>query len=209
MAKKISSISIVLLIIMGGFIWKEELLLLVKQGGSLSVFISMLLVVICVFFPVIPYPILAGGIGAVFGAPMGTVISLSGAMVGTLVLFYLSRYGFRDVAQKKLEKYQKVKEYEEFLLRNSFLAILTSRLIPIIPAPVITIICGLSQVHWLPFFIATAIGKLPNTLILSFAGATFSSNKLFSFGLYGIYLLFILLVNFLYVYRKSAKKSID
>jgi uncharacterized membrane protein YdjX (TVP38/TMEM64 family) len=209
MVKKISSTSIFLLIIAFGFLQKDELFLLVKQGGTLSVFISMLLVVICVFFPVIPYPILAGGIGAVFGAPMGTVISLSGAMAGTLVLFYLSRYGFRDVAQKKLEKYQKVKEYEEFLLRNSFLAILISRLIPIIPAPVITIICGLSQVHWLPFFVASAIGKLPNTLILAFAGATFSSNKLFSFGLYGIYLLFILLVNFLYVYRKSVKKSID
>lgn len=209
MIKKISSFIIFLMIIIFGFIQKDELFVMVKQGGMEAVLISILLVAICVFFPVIPYPILAGGIGAVFGAPLGTFISLTGAMAGTMAFFYLSRYGFRDLAQKKLEKYEKVKEYEEFLTRNSFAAILTSRLIPIIPAPVITILCGLSQVHWLPFFTASALGKLPNTLILSFAGAAFSSNKLLSIGLYGFYLIIILSVNFLIIYRKSAKKSVD
>lgn len=209
MVKKISSLSIFLMIVTFGLLQKDEWFAMVKQGGMVAVLISMLLVAICVFFPIIPYPVLAGGIGAVFGAPVGTIISISGAMAGTMAFFYLSRYGFKDFAQKKLESYKRVKEYEEFLTRNSFTAILTSRLIPIIPAPVITIICGLSQVKWLPFFTASFIGKLPNTIILSFAGAAFSSNKLLSFGLYGLYLLIILSINFLVVYRKSAKKSMD
>jgi uncharacterized membrane protein YdjX (TVP38/TMEM64 family) len=124
-------------------------------------------------------------------------------------LFFLSRYGFRDYAQSKLMNYPKVQDYENFLNRNSFVAILTCRLIPIIPAPVVNIICGLSNVNWLIFFTASTIGKIPNILILSYAGASYSSNKLFSFGLYGGYILILILINFVIMYRKMAKESVD
>ena len=207
MFKRILSISLLLIIITIGFFRKDELLTLIKTGGVLSILISMLFVAICVFFPVIPFPVLAGVIGGVFGTTQGVIVSLTGAMAGTISFFYLSRYGFRDYAQSKLKNYPKVQEYEEFLNRNSFVAILTCRLIPIIPAPVVNIICGLSNVNWLIFFTASTIGKIPNILILSFAGASFSSNKLFSFGLYGGYILILILINFVIMYRKMAKES--
>jgi uncharacterized membrane protein YdjX (TVP38/TMEM64 family) len=182
---------------------------LVKQGGILAILISMLLVAICVFFPIIPFPVLAGIIGAVFGTAYGVVVSLTGAMVGTMALFFLCRYGFREYAQNKLARNLKVQEYEGFLNKNSFVAILTCRLIPIIPAVVVNIICGLSRVNWLTFFSASLIGKLPNILLLSYMGATFNNNKLFSFGLYGIYLLILFLINLGIIYRRSAKKAHD
>ncbi|MDF2857979.1 MAG: yqeD [Neobacillus sp.] len=209
MLKKVVSLCILVMIIAVGFLQKDELLSLVNAGGYLSIMISMLLVAICVFFPIIPFPVLAGVIGGVFGATQGMIVSQTGAMVGTMGFFYLSRYGFRDYAQQKLINYPKVKEYEAFLNRNSFLAILTCRLIPIIPAPVVNIVCGLSNVKWLTFFIASTIGKIPNILILSYAGASFSSNKLFSFGLYGGYILIIFLINFVLIYRRMAKESLD
>lgn len=209
MVKRIVSIAILVVIIAAGYFQKDELMVLIKSGGELSIFISMLLVAICVFFPVIPFPVLAGVIGGVFGTTQGVFISLTGAMVGTMGFFFLSRYGFRDYAQEKLLKYPKVQEYEAFLNRNSFVAILTCRLIPIIPAPVVNILCGLSKVNWLIFFIASTIGKVPNILILSYAGASFSSNKLLSIGLYVGYILIIFLINFVIVYRKMSKESTD
>lgn len=209
MFKRALSIGILLVIIAIGLFQKDELLHLMKQGGTISILISMLLVAICVFFPVIPFPVLAGTIGAVFGTAQGMVVSLTGAMVGTMAFFFLSRYGFRDYAQQKLMKYPKVQEYDEFLNRNSFVAILTCRLIPIIPAPVVNIICGLSHVRWLTFFTASIIGKIPNILLLSYAGASFSNNKLYSFGIYGVYLIIIFIINFVIIYRKQAKNSLD
>ena len=209
MFKRAISIGILLVIIAIGLLQKDELLHLMKQGGTISILISMLLVAICVFFPVIPFPVLAGTIGAVFGTAQGMVVSLTGAMVGTMAFFFLSRYGFRDYAQQKLMKYPKVQEYNEFLNRNSFVAILTCRLIPIIPAPVVNIICGLSHVRWLTFFTASIIGKIPNILLLSYAGASFSNNKLYSFGIYGVYLIIIFIINFVIIYRKQAKNSLD
>ncbi|WP_144549993.1 TVP38/TMEM64 family protein [Bacillus sp. X1(2014)] len=209
MFKRILSIGILLLIIAIGFFQKDELLHLVKQGGALSILISMILVAICVFFPVIPFPVLAGTIGAVFGTSQGMIVSLTGAMAGTMAFFFLSRYGFRDYAQQKLMNFPKVQEYDEFLNKNSFVAILTCRLIPIIPAPVVNIVCGLSHVKWLTFFTASLIGKIPNILLLSYAGALFSNNKLYSFGIYGVYLVFIFIINFIIIYRKQANKSLD
>ncbi|MBI0577030.1 TVP38/TMEM64 family protein [Neobacillus cucumis] len=205
MKKRIISISVLILIIVIGYLQKDELVHLIKQGGALSIFISMILVAICVFFPLIPFPVLAGMIGAIFGTAQGMFISLIGAMAGTMVFFFITRYGFRDYAQEKLLRFPKVQEYEEFLNRNSFLAILVCRLVPIIPAPVVNIICGLSKVNWLIFFTASTIGKIPNILLLSFVGATLSSNKLLSFGLYGFYILVIFLINFVIVFRKKGK----
>lgn len=209
MFKRILSISLLLIVISIGFLLKNELLTITKEGGILSIFISMLFVAICVFFPVIPFPVLAGVIGSVFGTTQGVIISLSGAMAGTMGFFLLSRYGFRDYAQSKLMNYPKVQEFDEFLNRNSFVAILTCRLIPIIPAPVVNIICGLSKVKWLTFFTSSTIGKTPNILILSFAGASFSSNKLFSFGLYGGYILLVFIIYGLIMSRNRAKESHD
>jgi uncharacterized membrane protein YdjX (TVP38/TMEM64 family) len=205
MLKRILSISILIVIIVIGYVQKDALLHLLYEGGSLSIFISMLLVAICVFFPVIPFPVLGGMIGAVFGTTQGLCISLTGGMAGTMGLFFLSRYGFRDFAQRKLIKYPKVQHYERFLDQNSFMAVLTCRLIPVIPALVFNIICGLSKVNWLTFFIASAIGKIPNILILSYAGASFTDNKLFSFGLYGLYVVVVFLINFVIVYRRISK----
>ena len=70
------------------------------------------------------------------------------------------------------------------------------------PSPVINIICGISHVNWVIFFTASAIGKIPNILILSFAGAAFQQNKLFSFGLYGTYLLIIFLIYIVIIFRR-------
>mgnify|MGYP003575039074 CR=1 FL=1 len=209
MVKRILSISLFIIVITIGLLQKDELLILIKAGGIISVLISMLFVAICVFFPIIPFPVLAGLIGGVYGTSQGVIVSLTGAMAGTMGFFYLSRYGFRDYAQSKLMKYPKIQEYDEFLNRNSFVAIFTCRLIPIIPAPVVNIICGLSKVNGLIFFTASSLGKIPNILILSIAGASFSSNKLFSFGLYGGYILILFLVNFVIMYRKMTKESVD
>ncbi|WML44168.1 TVP38/TMEM64 family protein [Neobacillus sp. PS3-40] len=207
MIKKISSIGILIVIIIIGYLQKDVLLHIIREGGTTAILVSMLFVAICVFFPLIPFPVLAGIIGAVFGTSQGVFISLAGATFGTMAFFFLCRYGFRDVAQSRLRKYPKVKEYEELLNRNSFIAILTSRLIPLIPAPIVNIICGLSKVNWFNFLLASTIGKIPNILLLSYVGASFTNNKLLSFTMYGVYILVLGLINFVIIYRKMSKTN--
>ncbi|WP_046175294.1 TVP38/TMEM64 family protein [Domibacillus indicus] len=205
MIKKVISLAVLAGILILGITQKEALLEIVNEGGTYSILISMVLVAICVFVPIVPFPVLAGLIGGIFGTPQGVIITLSGSMLGTMLLFYIARYGFKEWAQAKISQHPQVKEYEEKLNKNAFLAILFVRLIPIVPSPVVNIVCGLSKVNGLVFLVASAIGKLPNILLLSFAGASFSENKWFSFGLYGFYVLVIMIINYIIVYRKMNK----
>jgi uncharacterized membrane protein YdjX (TVP38/TMEM64 family) len=193
---------IVVAIIVFGFLQKDVLIELVKQDGPYAILISMLMIAICVFFPIIPFTVLGGIIGALFGATKGLMISYSGAMIGTMLFFFISRYGFRDWAQNTLQKYPRVMEYQNLLNRKSFIAILVGRLIPVIPAPVFNSACGLSKVDWRIFFYASAIGKIPNIFIVSYAGANVVHNKWVSLGLYGSYFLIISMITFIYVLRR-------
>lgn len=203
--KKIVSILIVILIILFGYSQKDLLMELVKQDGPNAVLISMLMVSICVFFPIVPFTVLGAMIGALFGATEGLLISYSGAMFGTLLFFFIARYGFKESAQNTMKRYPKVLEYQELLNRNSFIAILVARLIPILPAPVFNAACGLSKVDWKIFLIASAIGKIPNIFIVSFAGANVIHNKWFSISLYGSYLLIISMAAYFIVSKRMPK----
>ncbi|MDQ0198675.1 TVP38/TMEM64 family protein [Neobacillus ginsengisoli] len=205
MFKKTFLVIMLITIIVVGITQKDTLIGMIIHGGSPAIIVSILLLTICVFFPVVPFAVSTGIIGAVFGTIQGAVISLSGSMFGTILLFFITRYGFREWAQQKLKKYPKVQEYEEFLNRKSFLAILTARLIPVIPAPVVNIVCGLSNVNWVVFIIASAFGKIPNIFVLSYAGANLHHNKWVSILMYSFYLVIIVIINFILVYRKIPK----
>ncbi|PDZ94058.1 hypothetical protein CON36_35855 [Bacillus cereus] len=209
MLKKIISLLLVAAIIVIGYTQKDALLEIVKNGGIYAVFIGIALVGMTVFFPIIPYAVLAGIIGAVFGVMQGILISLTGAMTGTMLMFFLARYGFKDWAQNKLKQYPKLQEYELHLEKNSFMAILFVRLVPIVPTPVVNIVCGLSKVKWTTFFLASSLGKLPNTLIITFAGASFAQNKWLSFGVYGVYMLVITSISYVILKRKIEKEKME
>lgn len=177
MIRKLFTIIIMASIIAVGFVCKDSWLDVIRDGGVYSVLFSMLLVAACVFFPIVPFALIAGLNGALFGIANGVLITLTGSMLGTMLLFFLSRYGFRDMARRHLTKYPKMSEYEAYFNQNAFTAVLLGRLIPVIPAVVMNIVCGLSKVKWAVFFAASTLGKVPNVLVVSIAGANFSENK--------------------------------
>jgi uncharacterized membrane protein YdjX (TVP38/TMEM64 family) len=202
------TVLIAILLISIGFTQKDLLLAWIQNGSLISIFISIIFVSILVFFPVVPYPVLAGIIGSVFGVWVGMTISFIGIMLGTMIMFYLSRYGFQQLAQKYLEKYPKVKEYESYFEKNAFLGILFVRLIPVVPSPIVNILSGLSYIKWYAFFTATFLGKIPAVVTFTFAGSVFEDNKWLSFMIYGTYFLIISIVVLTHL-RKDKHQSLS
>lgn len=198
MLKKILGIIVMITIIAVGFFQKEAWLDAIKAGGMFSVLFSMLLIAADVFFPIVPFALVAALNGAVFGTANGIWITLTGSMLGTILLFFLARYSFRDWARKKVQAYPAIQSYEASFNKNAFTAVLLGRLIPVIPSLVMNVICGLSQVRWHVFFFASLIGKIPNIVVVTIAGANFTSNKLLSISIYGAYILIIMVV----IYKK-------
>lgn len=100
MLKKTLGIILIIAVIAVGFYQKEAWLDAIKAGGLISVLCSMLLIAADVFFPIVPFAIIAALNGAVFGIANGVWITLAGSMLGTILLFFLARYSFRDWARK-------------------------------------------------------------------------------------------------------------
>ncbi|QDK69689.1 TVP38/TMEM64 family protein [Bacillus halotolerans] len=194
MLKKTLGIILIIAVIAVGSYQKEAWLDAIKAGGLISVLCSMLLIAADVFFPIVPFAIIAALNGAVFGIANGVWITLAGSMLGTILLFFLARYSFRDWARKKIKAYPAIQGYEASFDKNAFTAVLLGRLIPVIPSLVMNVVCGLSSVRWHVFFFASLIGKIPNILVVTIAGANFSSNKLLSFSIYGAYVLILMLI---------------
>jgi uncharacterized membrane protein YdjX (TVP38/TMEM64 family) len=202
--KQSFTIIISVIIIVIGMNQKELMIDLVHQGGTLAIIISILFVGVLVFFPIIPYPVLAGIIGSVAGVMNGTFISLTGIFLGTTFMFYLSRYGFQDWSQNLLNKYPKAKEYEHYFEKNAFLGILFVRLLPVIPSPIVNILSGMSKVNFLVFSSATLTGKLPAVITFTLAGSMFAGSRLLSISIYGAYFLIIVTGASVYFYKKKS-----
>lgn len=88
MLKKILGIIVMITIIAVGFFQKEAWLDAIKAGGLFSVLFSMLLIAADVFFPIVPFALVAALNGAVFGIANGIWITLTGSMLGTMMLFF-------------------------------------------------------------------------------------------------------------------------
>lgn len=184
---------------------KAHILHLIHTGHSIAFFISILFVALLVFFPVMPYPLVAGLIGSIFGALQGIFISIIGVMIGCFIMFLMARYGFQQWVQKMLQKFPKAKEYEVYFEKNAFLGILFLRVVPVVPSPLLNVLCGVSVVPLIPFLAATLIGKLPNIVISTVAGSLFSSNKLLAIGIYACYFLIITVITAIYINRRKIK----
>ncbi|GAX88477.1 hypothetical protein EFBL_0086 [Effusibacillus lacus] len=209
MVKKLFTIFTFIAIIAVGY-WQKDLFLgLIRAGGSLSIAVSIVFVAITAFFPVVPFVIVAGVVGGVFGAMMGTAITLAGAIFGAMVMFLMSRFGFRDWAQVQLAKYPKVKEYESIFEKNAFASILFVRLVPVVPSQAVNILSGVSLVSWFTFLLATTLGKLPANLVFNLAGSTLSENKMMSFLIFGTYFLVITVAAFLYMRKRQLQQELQ
>src|ERR1700730_14941072 len=187
---------------------KANLLAWTHHDSYIAILISMLFVALLVFVPAVPFILVAGTIGAGFGIWLGTIITLFGATLGSVVMFYLARTGFQDIARKWIGKYKQVKQYEHYLTERAFISVLLFRLIPVVPSPVVNAMFGLSNMRFLPFFIATLVGKLPMIFVYSWAGNQMTVKGWKGFlMIYGPYTLAIMIITFIFVYKQSMRSS--
>lgn len=205
--KKFLTAALMIAIIALGYWQKDQFIALIEAGGMVSVLVSILFVAILVFFPIMPFFLVAGIIGGVFGTWQGSLISLTGAVVGALIMFGMARFGFREWIQGYIQKYPKAKEYEGYFEQNAFLSILFFRVVPVIPSPLINILSGISKVSWFTFFAATLIGKIPSILVFTFVGSQFGESKMTSVITFGVYMVAIFIAVFVFLRKQELKKQ--
>ncbi|MFC4598008.1 TVP38/TMEM64 family protein [Cohnella hongkongensis] len=124
-------------------------------------------------FPVVPYPLVGGVIGAAFGPAAGAAIVWTGSTAASLIMFLLLRYGYRDWGQRLLNRYAGVAQVTRAFERNAFLAIMFARMLPFIPSVIVNAFSALSRVPFASYAVASALGKLPAMALFALLGDQF------------------------------------
>ncbi|MGO4788787.1 TVP38/TMEM64 family protein [Paenibacillus sp. 2KB_20] len=181
----------------GGLVYFYGDAILVWIRSTDSIMLMMFMAVIMALFPVIPYPVVGGVIGAAMGPVIGGIVTWVGSIAASILMFMFIRYGYQEWGDRVLYRYNRLGKVTTMFERNAFLTILFTRLIPFIPSIVINVYAALSKVTFASYSIASALGKIPAMLLFSMVGdhlMTDPSHIIITIGVYGVFLVITLLV---------------
>jgi uncharacterized membrane protein YdjX (TVP38/TMEM64 family) len=137
------------------------------RGGVAAAVTGVGLLVADVALPV-PSSLVMVAHGALFGALVGTALSLAGSVAATLVGFAIGRRG--GGVLDRLVGVEERRRADALLERWGVLALLVSRPVPIL-AETVAILAGASRLRWGRAAVAALIGSLPAALLYGLAGA--------------------------------------
>ncbi|MGE5379864.1 MAG: TVP38/TMEM64 family protein [Methylocystaceae bacterium] len=139
--------------------------------GHLDILIFIALQILQVVIAAIPGEFIQLAGGYVFGTFLGTLYSVLGILLGSIIAFFIARLiGYPAI--KLLVPLKSYKKFE-FLLTNSKveIVIFIIFLIPGIPKDVLTYMAGLTPLNPLRFLIGSTIARIPSNFMASYIGA--------------------------------------
>ncbi|GAE24428.1 hypothetical protein JCM9140_355 [Halalkalibacter wakoensis JCM 9140] len=158
------------------YLFGESLLQWIRQGGTEYMLITSILATFFALFPIIPYPLIGGVLGAAYGPVFGSIITWIGSSLASIVMFAFVRYGYQDWGKKWLHRYDRLSKVTDLFERNAFMTIFITRLIPVIPSIVVNIYSALSRVSFIRYSIASSLGKVPSMILFATVGNTLVTN---------------------------------
>ncbi|SFS74895.1 TVP38/TMEM64 family protein [Paenibacillus sp. BC26] len=173
--------------------YKTELLDWMKEGEAPFLLI-MLLVTGLACIPVIPFSVVIGTMGFLYGPLLGALFSLISAWLAAIFMYGLFRYALRERGRELLRRYQLTDRWTTMVERHPFRSILLARLMPILPQTAVNLYAAVAALPFLSYALASLLGKLPAMLIFAFIGDHISGDWQSLLLVAGVYVLFLLTV---------------
>ncbi len=111
--------------------------------------------------------------GAIFGVLQGTLVVLSGATVGAVLAFLVSRTLLRDWVVKKFGG--RMEGIDRGLRENGLSYLLFLRLVPAFPFFLVNLACGVTGLPLRTYALGTLFGIMPGSLVFVNAGASLAA----------------------------------
>lgn len=156
------------------YIYGKDILLWLQEAASLPLIIAT--AIMMALFPIIPYPVVGGAIGAALGPALGATVTWIGSSAASILMFLFVRYVFQHWGERALHRYPRIHRLTVLFEQNAFLAILFARLLPFVPSIIINVYAALSRVSFSSYAIASSIGKIPAMLLFAVVGDNLVSN---------------------------------
>jgi uncharacterized membrane protein YdjX (TVP38/TMEM64 family) len=117
--------------------------------------------------------ILSLAAGAIFGVLQGTLFVVSGATVGAILAFLVSRTLLRDWVVKKFGA--RMEGIDRGLRENGLSYLLFLRLVPAFPFFLVNLACGVTGLPLRTYALGTLFGIMPGSLVYVNAGASLAA----------------------------------
>ncbi|WP_242971970.1 TVP38/TMEM64 family protein [Haloimpatiens massiliensis] len=175
---------------------------------SVLVFLMLQIIQVVVFF--IPGEIIQIAGGYIYGTVLGGAFSILGILIGSFMVYYISRYLGRDLVQKMVSK-DKFKLFHKILDASSHVKIIfLLYLIPGIPKDALAYICGIADVSFKDFIIFSTLGRIPAIFISTYFGNRIEVGEIGSIVVISIVVLIIFIISTIKgnsILKKMSKKK--
>jgi uncharacterized membrane protein YdjX (TVP38/TMEM64 family) len=131
---------------------------------------AMVLAVALVLLAPVPRSAVSVLVGVVAGFGTGVVIAFVGGLLAALGAFGLSRTLGRSAAVRLAGP--RLSRMDRIAAERGFVAVLTGRLVPMVPFVALSYGAGLTGVRFAPYVLATALGLVPSTVLQVGIGAS-------------------------------------
>jgi|OM-RGC.v1.012935153 uncharacterized membrane protein YdjX (TVP38/TMEM64 family) len=152
-----------------GLVSKSDIETFIRSWGVAGAGASVLLMIVHAFTP-FPAELVAVANGMLFGALWGTALTWVGAMLGAALSFGLCRRYGQPLVEGIVDP-DRWQATQAWLQRRGVLALLGSRLLPVVSFNLINMAAGFAGIGWWTFLWTTALGILPMTLGMVLLGA--------------------------------------
>jgi uncharacterized membrane protein YdjX (TVP38/TMEM64 family) len=136
--------------------------------GALAVVLFVPLFVLANF--AITWPILAGATGLLFGTAVGTPLALAGVTAAALTQMAIARKLAGEHRGRLLP--ERTKRVEKFLTDNGAVAVMESRIVPLLPYGVVNYSGGLTHLPYRDMALGTLIGAAPKVFAYTALGGS-------------------------------------
>ncbi|MGC4375316.1 TVP38/TMEM64 family protein [Fictibacillus sp. Mic-4] len=152
---------------------EENIQHFLTQYRNLGFLPGVLLPMLESLIPVLPLVIFVAGNAAAYGFFLGSFYSWIGAVLGSVIVFFI----VRKLGQKRflhfITKHRKIEKALKWMERHGFGTLFLIFCFPFTPSALINVVAGLSQINSRTFLLALTLGKLVMIAIISFIGYDF------------------------------------
>jgi uncharacterized membrane protein YdjX (TVP38/TMEM64 family) len=121
---------------------------------------------------VVWWPILAGAAGLLFGTAVGTPLALTAVTAASLTQMFVARRLAAGHHGSLLPA--RTRGVEEFLTRHGAVAVMESRIVPVLPWGIVNFSAGLSRLRYRDLALGTVVGGAPKVFAYVALGGSLS-----------------------------------
>ena len=184
----------------GEWLAPARIIILLRDAGPMAPILYIVLMAAAVVISPIPSLPLDVASGTVFGTFWGTVYSVLGAGTGAVISFFIARGLGREAITRLLKN--DIGFCDLCAERHLFYIILLARLVPVFSFDLVSYGAGLTRISPRYFALATILGMIPPTFLITYFGSSVFSGSGYTI-LLGAFLVLLFFLIPIWIKRKN------